>query len=237
MLVNSSFSRAGFVFGGLEHAAQPRRQARRRAAVRPRQLVEQLPRRPTGPAPGSMFILPRTRRHDAVALLDEREEQVFRHELGVPPRSASCCAASTASCAFSVYLFRFMALLRRSAPPALFVDCRAPRSAPVRRRIELGGNLEFHRRVQVARLVGLPTAGMPCRAAGRPAVAASAPAPAGATGDPPSVGTLTSPPSTAVVTGTGTARVQILPAPLELAVGQQGARADTDRLLSPPCAP
>jgi hypothetical protein len=61
---------------------QARRHARLRAAIRLRQLLQQLARA-AGDVGRVDVHLPQQFRHDALALLDERDEQMFRLELRI----------------------------------------------------------------------------------------------------------------------------------------------------------
>ena len=102
VLVNSSLSRSASCSAAVDDVTQPRRQARLRAALDVRQFVDERlhGRRQLG---GVDVHLAEHGRDDAVGLLEQREQQMLGLNFGVPARSASCCAARIASCAFSVY--------------------------------------------------------------------------------------------------------------------------------------
>ena len=76
------FHPRGFGFGGARHLAQPRRQPRLGAAVRGWKLLDQIAR-----APGELrrvdVHLPQQLGDDALALLDERDEEMLRLELRI----------------------------------------------------------------------------------------------------------------------------------------------------------
>ena len=72
----------GFRLGRVGDRAEARRQRRLRPALRARQLRQLLPDR-RGERRRVGVHLARDLRHDAVALLDEREEEVLGHELGM----------------------------------------------------------------------------------------------------------------------------------------------------------
>ena len=106
-----------FRFGGVGDLPQPRRQRDLRAAVRARQLVE------LGADRGRQRRRIRVHladdlRDDAVALLEQRQQQVLGVISGWPSRSASCCALRTASWAFSVYLLMFIVVSWTASGPS-----------------------------------------------------------------------------------------------------------------------
>ncbi len=128
--------------------------------------------------------------------------------------SASCCAPITASCAFSVYLFRFMtglqllqrfemrALLRRQFPGEL-----------LRRR--------WHTRSPISSFFSLPAAGIPCPRRRKTCPFCVVGGIFNRRGFPPSVVTSASPPRTAVVSGHGHARIEVAALALEPAVRRE----------------
>src|SRR4051812_46851024 len=76
---------------------------------------------------------------------------------GFPSRSASCCAARIASCAFSVYLLMFILSFQLPASSFQLLLIRF-RQLLVERALLLGqraGELDLHRRVQIAAIVRL----------------------------------------------------------------------------------
>src|SRR4051812_42576380 len=82
---------------------------------------------------------------------------------GFPSRSASCCAARIASCAFSVYLLMFISVASCQSPVSSFqLLLIRLRQLLVKRALLLGqraGELDLHRRVQIAAIVRLANRG------------------------------------------------------------------------------
>ena len=98
----------GFGLRQIGDELQARRDRRAGAAVHLRLLSEQLPRIARDGCRIDLQ-LPQQRGDDAVGLLDERDEQVLGLDLRMILLSRRAAAPpSTASWAFSVYLFRFM---------------------------------------------------------------------------------------------------------------------------------
>ena len=124
---------------------------------------------------------------DAVALLDERDEQVLGLDLRVVASAARARSPpATASCAFSVYLLMFIAssqlslssssIAQRVSQPCVLRLSRAsaaPRSASRCSGVSCCGSCDVDRRVEIAVLVRLagrpacrgPSAGTPARSA------------------------------------------------------------------------
>ena len=102
---------------------------RLRAAVGLRDLGEQLARAARDTSAGSTFILRSSAGHDAVLLLDERDEQMLGLDLRVVQLLARAAARRrSASCAFSVNLFRFMTQLTLPNPSVPSFSRRASAS-------------------------------------------------------------------------------------------------------------
>ena len=80
VLVNSSLSRSASCLGGVEHLAQPRREAGLRAALHAAAACRRAPAPSAANARLVDVHLAEHGRHDAVALLDQREQQMFGHD-------------------------------------------------------------------------------------------------------------------------------------------------------------
>ncbi len=117
---------------------------------------------------------------------------------GCSPARRAAARRATASCAFSVYLLMFMS---RSLHRPVSAAPRSARAAPASARF---GSWTSTVAYKIAVLAGLPTAGMPWPFSRNTWPFCVVGGTFSRSGLPPSVGTSASPPSTAVVSGTGT---------------------------------
>ena len=108
MLTNSSCIALGVGLRRVEHDAQARGEVRLGAAVRLRLLARDARAPPCATSAGIDAELAQHARHDAAGLLGERDEQMLGLDLRVIQLRRQLRRATTASCAFSVNLFRFM---------------------------------------------------------------------------------------------------------------------------------
>ena len=195
----------GFGFRQIGDDLQPRRETRLRAAVRLRDLGQQLARRARDLGRIDRHLAEHFR-HDAFVLLDERDEQVLRLDQRVVRLSASCCAPSTASWAFSVYLLMFIGFAITKAQRSRF------HTSGFRQCLEMlplfGGQLAWQlhvdRRVEVPRLIRVIDGRHPVTLQPKHLTVLRVGGIFSRSDLPASVSTSASPPSTAVVNGTGT---------------------------------
>ena len=178
--------------------------------------------------------LPDDLRDDAVPLLEEREQQVLGQDLRMAFAIGELLRREDRFlCFFGV----LVDVHRRSAPGSAlrtgsaysFHLLPAPRSAARCSLRQRARQLHVHRRVQIAALVGLadlrhavPLQPEDLRRSACPRESSAAPTPV-------IVGTCASPPSTAVVTGTATLRVQIVALAARTPGAAARARAGRDR--------